>query len=364
MLSTKRKYLNVDTVFGALFLLLFAIGVHAFQYRSVLGEADLYRVLNGMLDGAVTGSGLGSPLHYGRDFGFGYILALYAFVPVEVLRDPDRLIPVINNLGFYSIILGLFFFWLSTYLVHGSRTATVAMALFAFSPMILELGTSGHPILIAFAFFSAAAACLFLPVSGLQAALAAAAGTILLVCGLCVRAEIFLALPYLALTRIYLTSRQTLLKSVFVNALSPTAALIIFFALKHYIASYPSNIDHDKIARLGFFKEFYHWSNVVPGIAYMSLGCGIATVLVGAGVIVFVVSRSVRPSASDDVKGTLEQLTGPIALVLVPFVFWIANPQPSRHFLLHDAARRGASPMAKADRRGVTNKREEAEQCQ
>jgi hypothetical protein len=61
MLSTKKKHLDVDTVFGALFLLLFAVGVHAFQYRSVLGEADLYRVLNGMLDGAVTGSGLDSP---------------------------------------------------------------------------------------------------------------------------------------------------------------------------------------------------------------------------------------------------------------------------------------------------------------
>jgi hypothetical protein len=101
MLSTKKKHLDVDTVFGALFLLLFAVGVHAFQYRSVLGEADLYRVLNGMLDGAVTGSGLDSPLHYGRDFGFGYILALYAFVPVDVLRDPDRLIPVINTLGLF-----------------------------------------------------------------------------------------------------------------------------------------------------------------------------------------------------------------------------------------------------------------------
>ena len=57
----------------------------------------------------MTGLGLGSDLHYGRDFGFGYILALYALIPAEVLRDPDKLIPLINNLGFYSIILGPFF---------------------------------------------------------------------------------------------------------------------------------------------------------------------------------------------------------------------------------------------------------------
>jgi hypothetical protein len=328
MLSKNNKYLHIDIIFAASFLLLFAVSVHAFQYRGVLGESDLYRVLNGMLDGAVTGSGLGSDLHYGRDFGFGYILALYALIPVEVLRDPDKLIPLINNLGFYSIILGLFFFWLSICLVHGSRAATVALALFAFSPMVLELATSGHQILIAFSFLSAAAACLFWPLAGWRVVLAAIAGAILLICGLCVRAEIFLALPYLVLTRLNLTSWHIFLRSVFANALSPTAAFIAYLALKHYIASSP----HSDNGR-GFFEQFYHWSNVVPAIVYMSLGCGIATVL-GAGVVVMVIIRRVRSSAADDVKGTLEQLISPIALILVPFVFWVANPQPSRHFLL------------------------------
>ena len=327
MLSKNNKYLEIDIVVAASLILLFAFGVHAFQHRGVLGESDLYRVLDGMLDGAVTGSGLGSDLHYGRPFGFGYILALYALVPVEVLRDPDELIPLINNLGFYSIILGLFFFWLSVRLVHGSRTAIVALVLFAFSPMLLELATSGHQILIAFSFLSAAATCLFWPLAGWRAVLAAITGIILLICGLCVRAEIFLALPYLVLTRLNTTSWQAFSKSIIVNAISPTAAFITFFVLKHYIASYPHNT-------AGFFEQFYHWSNVVPGLVYMSLGCGIATVLVGAGVMVLLIIRSVRSNVSDDVKGTVEQLIGPIALILVPFVFWIGNPQPSRHFLL------------------------------
>ncbi|MGH6822117.1 MAG: hypothetical protein ACREC4_01285 [Methylocella sp.] len=69
-----------------------------------------------------------------------------------MLRDPDKLIPLINNLGVYFISLGLFFFWLSVCLVHGSRAAMVALALFAFSPMMLELATSGHQILIALFF--------------------------------------------------------------------------------------------------------------------------------------------------------------------------------------------------------------------
>ena len=328
MISKNNKHLNADIMIAALLLLLFVIGVHAFQYRGVLGESDLYRVLDGMLDGAVSGLGLGSDLHYGRDFGFGYILALYALMPAEVLRDPDKLIPLINNLGLYSIILGLFFFWLSICLVHGSRAATVALALFAFSPMVLELATSGHQILIAFFFLSAAAACLFWRVAGWRAVSAAIVGTILLICGLCVRAEIFLALPYLVLTRLNFASWHIFLRSVTARALSPTAALIAYLALKHNIVSTPHGFEAQS-----FLKLFYHWSNVGPAIVYMSLGCGIATVL-GAGVVVLAIVRRVWSSARDDTKSTLEQLIGPIALILVPFLFWVGNPQPSRHFLL------------------------------
>ncbi|MGH6834365.1 MAG: hypothetical protein ACREC9_02225 [Methylocella sp.] len=329
MLSANKKYFLSDRICSAVILILFAVIVHAFQYRGVLGKPDLYRVIAGMMDGAETGSGLGSDLHYGREIGFGYILGLYALIPGEVLRNPDKLIPLINNLGFYSIILGLFFFWLSVCLVHGSRAAMVALALFAFSPMMLEQATSGHQILIAFFFLSAAAVCLFWPFAGWRAVLAPTAGTLLLICGLSVRAEIFLALPYLVLTRLNLTSWRTFLRSVMANAVAPTAAFIIFLILKFSIATFPQKIDFP-----GFFEYFYHWSNVVPGFAYMSLGCGIATVLVGAGVVVLVILRSVRPSVADDIKGTLEQLIGPIALILVPFVFWIANPAPSRHFVL------------------------------
>jgi hypothetical protein len=324
MLS-KKPILDIDVSLAASLLLLFALGVHAFQYRGVLGEADLYRVLDGLLDGAVSGTKIDSNFHYGRDFGFGYILAIYALIPTADLRNPDKLIPLINDIGFYSIVLGLVFFWQSIYLVHGSRAAIIALALFAFSPMVLELATSGHQILIAFSFLSAAATCLFLPLAGWRAIAAAVAGTVLLICGLCVRAEIFLALPYLVLTRLNFSSWQMFFRSTIANAFSPTTAFVTFLALKHFIAPAPQ-----KIGEPGFFEQFYHWSNIVPGFVYMSLGCGIATVLAATGVVVLVIIRG----GSDDLKHTLEQLVGPIALILVPFSFWIANPQPSRHFLL------------------------------
>jgi hypothetical protein len=327
MLSFNKKHWDVDTILACSCIVVFAVCVHTFQYRGVLGESDLYRVLNGMLDGANSGAKLGSDLHYGRDFGFGYILALYALLPNEILRDPDRLIPIINDIGFYFVIVGLFFFWLSTRLVYGARAAMVAMALFAFSPMILELATSGHQVLIAFCFLSIAATFLFWPLAGWRAALAASIGAILLICGLCMRAEIFLALPYLVLMRTKTTSWRIFIRSFIANSIAPAAALIAFFILRHYTASLPGNT-------AGFFGQFYHWSSIAPGLVYMALGCGIATVLVGTGVLAFLVIRSVRSPEPIDAKITVDQLIGPIALIIVPFVFWVANPQPSRHFLL------------------------------
>jgi hypothetical protein len=338
MLSQTRKYLDADTVCAALLVILFSVYVLAFQYRGVLGEADLYRVLDGILDGAVTGSRLDSGLHYGKDFSFGYLWALYAFVPTGVLSNPDKLIQLINDIGFFFTTVGLFFFWLSVRLVHGSRVATIALALFAFSPLLLELATSGHQILVAFSLLSAATACLFWRASGWRAGLAALAGTILLIGGLCVRADIFLALPYVVLTRVNLSSRQSFSRSVIRNALAPTAAFIVFFALRHYTAFAPHETSESGLGFFGkfpqLFAEFYRWANVVPGFVYMTLGCGIATVILGVGVVVLLTVRNVWVGPTPDWMNTLGQLMGPISLIVVPFVFWLPNPQPSRHFLL------------------------------
>jgi hypothetical protein len=322
-----KEYSKADLQLAALCMVTFAVGVFAFQHRGVLGEADLYRVLVGMLDGAVTGSGLESNFHYGRDFGFGYILALYDLAPAAVLRDPDKLISLINNLGYCFSIAGLFFFWLSTCLICGTRAATIALALFAFSPVVLELATSGHQILIATSFLFAAATCLFLPLAGWRAVLAGVAGAILLIIGLCIRAEIFLALPFIVLARLHLTSWPTFLRSVLLNAVSPTAAFVIFLALKHII------VPHQPADGPGFFEQFYRWSNILPGTVYMSLGAGTATII-AAMAVVLAIAWKMRSGDSDNIKRTLEQIVGPVALILVPFVFWIANPQPSRHFIL------------------------------
>ncbi|MBN8909248.1 MAG: hypothetical protein J0H99_22210 [Rhodospirillales bacterium] len=170
--------LDVGVALAALVAYLVLIWI--FQYRHVLGEPDLYRVIVGLMDGAESGRYLNSPLHYDRDFGFGYLAAMYRFVPAAMLHDPDRLTPLMNQVGFWALAPGLVCFWAAVRLVHGTLAATVALIVFAFSPMMVELGTSGHPVLPMFAFLSAAAVCLFLPLQGGGAVLFGVAGALLL----------------------------------------------------------------------------------------------------------------------------------------------------------------------------------------
>ncbi len=316
-----------DILVAVACIIVFAVTEFHCQYQGVLGESDLYRVLVGMLDGAVSGSGINSDLHYGRDFSFGYILALYALAPTDVLRDPDRLIRLINGLGFCFSVIGLFFFWLSTYVVHGSRAALVALLLFAFSPVMLELGTSGHQIILAFAFLFAGATCLFLPLAGWKFVVAQIVGTCLLVVGLCIRAEIFLALPFLVLAGVKADSLSTFTRTMVVNALAPTAAFSAFLILGRHIVPYTPNDGP------GFFEQFYRWSNILPGTMYLSLGAGIATII-AAIVIIPIVIIKISSNDLKAAKRTIEQLISPIALILLPVAFWIADPAPSRHFLL------------------------------
>jgi hypothetical protein len=328
MLLKLEHFAKKDTLVALACIVVFAVTEFCWQYQGVLGEADLHRVLVGMLDGAVTGSGINSDFHYGRDFSFGYILALYALAPADVLRDPDQLIRLINGLGLCFSIIGLFFFWLSTYIVQGSRVALVALLLFAISPVMLELGTSGHQILLAFAFLFAGASCLFLPLAGWKLILAQIAGSCLLIAGLCIRAEIFLALPFVVLASVKVDSLSTFIRSVLVNAVAPIVAFSAFLILKRHILPYTPN---DGSA---FFEHFYRWSNILPGTIYLSLGAGIATVI-ALIVIAFMVTSRISSNDPKTVKGTIEQqLISPIALILFPMAFWIANPAPSRHFLL------------------------------
>jgi hypothetical protein len=110
-LGVRGGIAGIDIAVAVAAVLIFGIIEYSFQYRDYLGESDLYRVLVGLMDGAESGRGLNSPMHYDREFGFGYLAAMYHFVDPAVLRDPDRLTPLMNEIGLWTLIPALVFFW-------------------------------------------------------------------------------------------------------------------------------------------------------------------------------------------------------------------------------------------------------------
>ncbi len=312
----------VDYAAAALGLTLFAIWIFLFRFHGVLEEYDLYDVVSGLLDGAHSGTKLASPLQYGPSFSFGYIAALYWFVNDRVLRDPNLLIPLVNQIGTWAAIFGAACFWLSTQILYGFRVATIALILFALSPMMLESATSGHQILLAFAFFAAGSIFLFLRTSGWAAVACEIAGCLLLIIALTVRAEIFLALPYVVLARADFHSIRRFVKSAGIRCIGPTMAFGSFFLTKHFV------VDRAATAPLpssGFFDMFYSFSNIPKGVVVIFFGCGVATTLLGMVAALRAYSTGLARS---------NNLVGPIAMFLPPFFFWIANPVPTRHFIL------------------------------
>jgi hypothetical protein len=316
---------HIDLLVALVALAAFAIIEYTFQYQHVLGEPDLYRVLVGLLDGAESGRGLSSPLHYDREFGFGYLASIFYFVDPAILTDPDRLVPIMNQIGLWALVPGLLAFWVAVRLVHGALAATVALIVFAFGPMMVELGTSGHQVLLMFAFLSAAAVSLFLPLRGWQAVLAGVVGMLLLVAGFLSRGEVFLAFPWLVLSRIDASSFRRFITSGLLRSIPPIGAIILFLALQRMFVAVEVGT---KVGN--YFFDFYTWATVPPGVVYLVVGCGLATAALGLLAAVWLVISRLRPSDDAD----LATLLGPLALLVVPMVFFLPNPMPTRHFML------------------------------
>jgi len=306
---------------------LYVLWIYHFRYQGLLGEDDLYRVLVGLLDGARSGVHLASANHYGKAFSFGYIAALYRLADPRALADPQRLIALINEIGFWSAAAGCFCFWLLAWLLYGLRSAAVAVIVFALSPMMLELGTSGHPILPAFAFFAAGSCCLLLPVSGVRAIPLAFLGSLLLLAALVTRAELLLAFPFVVLARADFRSFPRILQ----RAIAPSLAVAAFFLLKRaYVDSTPGT------GRLApFLERFIRLNNIPIGVFVFTLSCGMAAAAVGAIAGVAMV-RAIRAANSGSAQraALMHSAIGPLLLILPALAFWISNARPGRHFIL------------------------------
>jgi len=327
----RSGFVGIDFVFAALAMCTFICWIYKFRYQGLLGESDLYLVLNGLLDGARTSTYLASLHHYGKAFSFGYIMALYQFVDHQTLIDRLRMIALINEIGFWSSLAGFVAFWRLTWSLYGLRSATIAVTLFSFSPMMLELGTSGHQILPAFAFFAAGSLCLLATAKGALRFPLAFLGFSLLLLALATRAEIVLGFPFLALARADLQSLPRFLKSAAIRSVVPAFAFAAFLLVKHFYVekthgtnSLSSFLGHDLIV-----------TRIPVGVLSILVGCGIVTAIVGLLAAVLDVRRTaVAPARSQAHIDLGRTAIGPLALIIPPLIFWIAIPLPVRHFIL------------------------------
>jgi len=322
----------IDFVFAVLAMAGYALWLYKFGYRGFLAEDDLYSVLVGLLDGARNGTYLASVNHYGKSYSFGYIAALYQFASPHTLTDRQLLMSLMNSIGFWAACAGCLFFWLLAWLLHGLRVATVAVTLFALSPMMLELGTSGHQILPAFALFMAGAVCLLIPVGGIRYILLGALGGLLLLAALVTRAEVVLAFPFLALARPNLRSFPAFLRSAALHTVVPALAYITFLLLKHrYVDALPGA----SYSLNSFVDTFYSFKQVPLGLFIILMGWGIVTGIVALIAACWIAhSIFAAPAASEQKRNELHSALGPFALAIPALAFWIANPAPARHFIL------------------------------
>ena len=322
----------VEFGFAALALALFVLWIYAFHNWGTLGEDDLYRVLDGLLDGALTGQGIASPLHYGKVFSFGYIAAFYALAAQSTLTHAQPLITLINSVGFWATVLGSIFFWLAVRVLYGVRAATIAFLLFAFSPMMLDVGTSGHQILVAFAFFSAAAVLLFLPVNGWLALACQTLAALLLLAALVSRAEILLAWPFLVLARVDLRSIGAFLLSALRRSMAPVLSLAAFFVSRALYLSH----GRGALGPQGSFSDIgFSLATVPRGLVSYLIGCGILTAIAGLVAAARLIRTAAAVAPNSEIRlARLSDVIGPLSLVLPAMVFWMTNGLPPRHFIL------------------------------
>jgi len=322
----------IDLATAAVAIVLYAVWSYAFQYKGMFGETDLYRVAIGLLHGARTGTDIAPALHYGKAFSFGYIAALYWFLDRATLAEPQTLLALINSIGYWSALAGCVLFWLMTRILYGLRTATIALCLFAFSPLLLDLGTSGSQILPAFALLMAGALSLCVRSRGAMRALLACLGAVLLLAALTVRAEVGLAFPFIATMRADTRSFRSYAAGAACGAVAPAMACLAFGAIKHTFIDSQSGVD--SLNSLLNIYVLIH-QNIPAVILVFPYACGVATTLVAIAAIVWIVRHPafVCPTPSP-ARAEWIQVLPALILILPSFAFWMMNPRPGRHFIL------------------------------
>jgi hypothetical protein len=309
-------------------VVLYALAVLPFVFHDVVGEPDLERTAMAILYGSASGLHESAGYHYGLGVSFGYYWGFYHLLPQALRIDSSSLIAAINFAGYGCAVIAIAMLALYTARLFGVVTAVAACILFGFSPVFLDLGTSGHPQLPGLAFTLMSAWLLTYATDTavpnafrvLVGGLAFAAATI----GLTMRGDFVLAFPFITLVARVgeLQSRRKWLWAAGQRAGVLFAAVVTFLILRSF--AYDSGPEGDTGFAANFFATFYKTDTVPRGLAVVVLCTGVATTLALVGLVFLRTARQLR----------LLNVVALLALALPSLVFWLPNSTPGRHLIL------------------------------
>jgi len=307
---------------------LYALAVLPFVFHDVVGEPDLERTAMAILYGAASGLHDSAGYHYGLGVSFGYYWAFYHLLPQAVLLDSSSLIAAINFVGYSCAVIAIGMMALYTARLFGVVTAIVVCILFGFSPVFLDLGTSGHPQLPGLAFTLMGAWLLTYAtdttVRGLHRMLTGTLAFVVLSVALTMRGDFVLAFPFITLVarNTELQLRQRWLWAAGQRAAVLFAAFVTFLILRSF--AYDRGPEGDTGFVANFFATFYKADTVPRGLVVVVLCTGIATTLALVGLVFIRKARQLR----------LINVVALAALALPSLLFWLPNSTPGRHLIL------------------------------
>ncbi len=329
--DSRTGFLELSSRRWTLFVpvLLYGVLVYPFVFRDVLGEPDLERMALGLVYGAATGAHEAAGFHYNYLVSFGYYAALYHLLPQAVLTSSSSLVAVINTVGFASAVASIGLLGLYTERLFGLAAALVVCIVFGFSPVFLDLGTSGHPQLPGFALLLLGAWLLtYVTDTKLDRRLRAVLGMLCLVAvvaAMCVRADVALAFPFLTLVGSEggRATRREWLRAGTIRFLILAIACVLWLALE--LPVYREMRSGESGGYLGsFMATFYHLMLVPRGLVVFVLGMGVATMLVLLVLLLVPAARRLNRL----------HVIALAWLALPTLLFWLPNSTPARHLLL------------------------------
>ena len=328
-----------DLPFFLAILAVFTLVIGAYHYRGEFSEDDSYGVLVGLLNGQATGRWSDDPAQYGIRFGYGYVALIYWLADMHVFTiTRDNLIEAINGIGFAAAIVSTALCMVTLRIMYGATVALIATSVLIFSPLFLEMATSGHQLLIALAFFLAANLLLVLDVRGIWAIAAHVAAILLLFIGLTMRAELPLAFPWLtlALPPHLNPTVRSFSRAIMTRCTVCVIAFALFLIVLHYGVHAPVANGNTKANAMNgistFLAAFYKLDNIPRGFVILAIGCGLMTVLLGS---ISLAAQAAWLARDPHWLKTLlfgANLLAPVSLILFGAVFWVPNPNPARHF--------------------------------